>query len=123
MLVRNCQLIRDCHPPHGTTLLKRLKAGQIASRRKNTPTPAKSTKPTGSITLPTEVGEEQLVVQLTNQSDAEDLVDEGHYNAACRVPADRYLAWLKFIHKFVVEFGKALVDKAHKAGKKPPFLG
>jgi 1,3-beta-galactosyl-N-acetylhexosamine phosphorylase len=49
---------------------------------------------------------------------AEDFVDEGYYNAACRVPSERYLAWMKFIHKFVVKFGKALVDKAHKAGKK-----
>lgn len=49
---------------------------------------------------------------------AEDFVDEGYYNAACRVPSERYLAWMKFIHKFVVKFGKALVDKAHQAGKK-----
>jgi 1,3-beta-galactosyl-N-acetylhexosamine phosphorylase len=49
---------------------------------------------------------------------AEDFVDEGYYNAACRVPSGRYLAWMKFIHRFVVKFGKALVDKAHKAGKK-----
>lgn len=49
---------------------------------------------------------------------AEDFVDEGYYNAACRVPSERYLAWMKFIHKFVVRFGKALVDKAHKKGKK-----
>jgi len=49
---------------------------------------------------------------------AEDFVDEGYYNAACRVPSERYLAWMKFIHKFVVKFGKALVDKAHKKGKK-----
>lgn len=49
---------------------------------------------------------------------AEDFVDEGYYNAACRVPSERYLAWMKFIHKFVVKFGKALVDRAHKAGKK-----
>ena len=49
---------------------------------------------------------------------AEDFVDEGHYNAACRVPSERYLAWMRFIHRFVVRFGKALVDKAHKAGKR-----
>ena len=46
----------------------------------------------------------------------EDFVDEGYYNAACRVPGERYLAWMRFIHKFVVRFGKALVDQAHKAG-------
>ena len=49
---------------------------------------------------------------------AEDFVDEGYYNAACRVPSERYLAWMEFIHRFVVKFGKALVDKTHKAGKK-----
>ncbi len=49
---------------------------------------------------------------------AEDFVDEGYYNAACRVPTKRYLAWMKFIHKFVVKFGRALVERAHKAGKR-----
>lgn len=49
---------------------------------------------------------------------SEDFVDEGYYNAACRVPSERYLAWMAFIHRFVVKFGKALVDKAHRAGKR-----
>ncbi|RYD72133.1 MAG: 1,3-beta-galactosyl-N-acetylhexosamine phosphorylase, partial [Verrucomicrobiaceae bacterium] len=49
---------------------------------------------------------------------AEDFVDDGYYNAACRVPTDRYLAWMKFIHKFVVKFGKELVSRANKAGKR-----
>ena len=49
---------------------------------------------------------------------AEDFVDQGYYNAACRVPSKGYLDWMNFIHRFVVKFGKALVDKAHKAGKK-----
>jgi 1,3-beta-galactosyl-N-acetylhexosamine phosphorylase len=48
----------------------------------------------------------------------EDFVDQGYYNAACRVPTKGYLDWMEFIHKFVVKFGKALVDKAHKAGKR-----
>lgn len=49
---------------------------------------------------------------------AEDFVDDGYYNAACRVPSERYLAWMKFIHRFVVKFGKELVDRANKAGKR-----
>jgi len=49
---------------------------------------------------------------------SEDFVDQGYYNSACRVPSERYLDWMRFIHKFVVKFGKALVDKAHKAGKR-----
>ena len=49
---------------------------------------------------------------------SEDFVDQGYYNAACRVPSERYLDWMNFIHRFVVKFGKALVDKAHKAGKR-----
>ncbi len=49
---------------------------------------------------------------------AEDFVDQGYYNAACRVPSPGYLDWMEFIHRFVVKFGKALVDKAHKVGKK-----
>lgn len=49
---------------------------------------------------------------------SEDFVDQGYYNAACRVPAKGYLDWMKFINKFVVKFGKKLTDKAHKAGKK-----
>jgi len=48
----------------------------------------------------------------------EDFVDQGYYNAACRVPSKGYLDWMEFIHRFVVKFGKALVDKAHKAGKR-----
>jgi len=49
---------------------------------------------------------------------AEDFVDQGYYNAACRVPSPGYLDWMNFIHRFVVKFGKALVDKAHAAGKR-----
>ena len=48
----------------------------------------------------------------------EDFVDQGYYNAACRVPSNAYLDWMNFIHRFVVKFGKALADKAHQAGKK-----
>ena len=49
---------------------------------------------------------------------SEDFVDQGYYNAACRVPSKGYLEWMNFIHRFVVKFGKALVDRAHKAGKR-----
>jgi len=49
---------------------------------------------------------------------SEDFVDEGYYNATARVPSERYLDWMRFIHRFVVRFGKALVDRAHAAGKK-----
>lgn len=49
---------------------------------------------------------------------SEDFVDQGYYNAACRVPSKAYLDWMSFIHRFVVRFGKALADKAHKAGKR-----
>ncbi|MCF7849805.1 MAG: 1,3-beta-galactosyl-N-acetylhexosamine phosphorylase [Kiritimatiellales bacterium] len=49
---------------------------------------------------------------------SEDFVDQGYYNAACRVPSKGYLDWMQFIHNFVVRFGKALVDKAHRRGKK-----
>jgi 1,3-beta-galactosyl-N-acetylhexosamine phosphorylase len=48
----------------------------------------------------------------------EDFVDQGYYNAACRVPSRGYLDWMEFIHRFVVKFGKALVDRANKAGKR-----
>lgn len=34
------------------------------------------------------------------------------------IPSEKYLDWMQFIHKFVMKFGKELVDKIHKAGKK-----
>lgn len=49
---------------------------------------------------------------------SEDFVDQGYYNATCRVPSREYLDWMQFIHRFVVRFGRALSDKAHKAGKR-----
>ena len=48
----------------------------------------------------------------------EDIVDQGYYNATYRVPSQRYLDWMDFIQKFVIDFGKELVEKIHKAGKK-----
>lgn len=49
---------------------------------------------------------------------SEDFVDQGYYNATYRVPSTRYRDWMTFIQEFTVEFGKALVDKVHAAGKK-----
>ncbi|MHC4782973.1 MAG: 1,3-beta-galactosyl-N-acetylhexosamine phosphorylase, partial [Planctomycetota bacterium] len=49
---------------------------------------------------------------------SEDFVDQGFYNATHRVPTKQYLDWMHFIHRFVVAFGKELVDKIHAAGKK-----
>ena len=48
----------------------------------------------------------------------EDFVDQGYYNATHRVPSQRYLDWMDFIHKFVVQFGRELVSKIHQKGKK-----
>ena len=48
---------------------------------------------------------------------AEDFVDEGYYNAVSRVPSKRYLDWMAFVHRFVVRFAKALIDRAHAAGR------
>jgi 1,3-beta-galactosyl-N-acetylhexosamine phosphorylase len=49
---------------------------------------------------------------------SEDFVDEGYYNATHRVPSAKYLDWMQFIHRFVVAFGRELIDKVHAAGKK-----
>ncbi len=48
----------------------------------------------------------------------EDIVDNGYYNATCRIPSQKYLDWMDFIQKFVVEWGAKLVEKCHAAGKK-----
>jgi len=49
---------------------------------------------------------------------SEDFVDEGYYHAANRVPSPRWLDWMDFVHRFVVRFGAALVEKCRRAGKK-----
>lgn len=49
---------------------------------------------------------------------AEDFLDEGYHNAANRVPSERWLAWMAFIHRFVVRFGRELVRRANAAGKR-----
>jgi 1,3-beta-galactosyl-N-acetylhexosamine phosphorylase len=58
--------------------------------------------------------EQQHGYRLTS----EDFVDEGCYHASCRVPTKRYCEWMKFIHRFVVRFGRELTDKIHAAGKR-----
>jgi 1,3-beta-galactosyl-N-acetylhexosamine phosphorylase len=52
------------------------------------------------------------------QLTSEDFIDQGYCNATYRVPSQRYLDWMDFIHMFVVKFGKELVERIHKAGKK-----
>ncbi|MCI0499575.1 MAG: 1,3-beta-galactosyl-N-acetylhexosamine phosphorylase [Planctomycetales bacterium] len=49
---------------------------------------------------------------------SEDFVDQGYYNATHRVPTRRYKDWMQFIHRFVIAFGRELVEKIHAAGKK-----
>ena len=53
---------------------------------------------------------------------SEDFVDQGYYNATHRVPSQKYLDWMQFIHRFVLAFGKELVDKVHASGKKAAFF-
>lgn len=54
----------------------------------------------------------------------EDLVDQGYYNTAFRVPSDAYLDYIDFVQKFVSEQAKELVDIVHEAGKEAMmFLG
>lgn len=49
---------------------------------------------------------------------SEDIVDQGYYNATYRVPSKRYLDWMDFIQKFVAKFGRELVRRIHRSGKK-----
>ena len=54
----------------------------------------------------------------------EDLVDQGYYNTAFRVPTDAYLDYIDFIQEFVTQQAKELVDIVHEAGKEAMmFLG
>jgi 1,3-beta-galactosyl-N-acetylhexosamine phosphorylase len=48
----------------------------------------------------------------------EDFVDEGYYHSRERLPTQRYLDWMAFVQRFVWRFGKDLIDRVHKAGKK-----
>ena len=54
----------------------------------------------------------------------EDLVDNGYYNTAFRVPTKRYLDYMDFIQRFVAARAKELVELVHAAGKEAVmFLG
>lgn len=54
----------------------------------------------------------------------EDLVDQGYYNTAFRVPTKAYLDYIDFIQQFVTQQAKELVDIVHEAGKEAMmFLG
>jgi 1,3-beta-galactosyl-N-acetylhexosamine phosphorylase len=48
---------------------------------------------------------------------SEDFTDEGYYNATYRLPSPQYRDWMDFVHRFVVRYGKDLVDRVHRAGK------
>jgi 1,3-beta-galactosyl-N-acetylhexosamine phosphorylase len=47
----------------------------------------------------------------------EDLVDNGYYNSAFRVPTPHYLDYMDFIQRFVAKKAKELVDIVHTAGR------
>lgn len=49
---------------------------------------------------------------------SEDFVNAGEYTSTHNVPSERYLAWMDFINRFVVSFGRKLVDLVHSYGKK-----
>lgn len=49
---------------------------------------------------------------------AEDFVNKGKYMATHVPPTENKLKWMSFVHGFVVDFGKKLVDIVHKYGKK-----
>lgn len=54
----------------------------------------------------------------------EDIVDNGYYNTAFRIPSARYRDYMDFIQKFVAGKAKELVEEVHKAGKEAMmFLG
>lgn len=54
----------------------------------------------------------------------EDIVDQGYYNTAFRVPTRRYLEYMDFIQRFVTAKAKELVSLVHDAGKEAMmFLG
>lgn len=48
----------------------------------------------------------------------EDLVDEGYYNSQFRVPKKGFLDYIDFLHNFVIDRAKKIVDIVHAAGKK-----
>ncbi len=54
----------------------------------------------------------------------EDIVDQGYYNSAFRVPSKKYKYYLEFQNKFVCSFAKKCVEMVHSKGKEAMmFLG
>ncbi|MED0936755.1 1,3-beta-galactosyl-N-acetylhexosamine phosphorylase [Bacillus mobilis] len=54
----------------------------------------------------------------------EDIVDQGYYNTSFRIPTTAFLDYIDFVHKFVAEEAKKLVDIVHESGKEAMmFLG
>lgn len=49
---------------------------------------------------------------------SEDFVNGGEYTSTHNVPSKKYREWMDFINRFVVEFGKKLIDLVHSYGKK-----
>jgi beta-D-galactosyl-(1->4)-L-rhamnose phosphorylase len=48
---------------------------------------------------------------------SEDFVNAGLYNNSYKVPSRTYRDWMDFINAFVVEFGRACIDRIHAHGK------
>lgn len=54
----------------------------------------------------------------------EDIVDQGYYNTAFRVPSRAYLDYMDFIQRFVAQKARELVEVVHEAGREAMmFLG
>ncbi len=49
---------------------------------------------------------------------SEDFVNAGEYTSTHNVPSKKYREWMEFINRFVIEFGKKLIDLVHSYGKK-----
>lgn len=60
---------------------------------------------------------DEFAVKYGYSLTAEDFVNKGKLNVT-HMPADQHkLDWMEFIHDFVIEFGKKLVDMVHQYGK------
>ena len=49
---------------------------------------------------------------------SEDFVNGGEYTSTHNVPSAKYREWMDFINRFVVSFGRKLIDLVHSYGKK-----
>ena len=49
---------------------------------------------------------------------SEDFVNGGEYNSTHNVPSKKYREWMDFVNRFVVDFGKKLIELVHKYEKK-----